>query len=47
VSWMLFKYPVELSAKQIDAFKSAYSGNNRPLQLVGDREIMLDTTPTR
>ena len=47
VSWMLFKYPVELSAKQIDAFKSAYSGNNRPLQLVGDREVILDTTPTR
>jgi carbonic anhydrase len=47
VSWMLFKYPVELSAKQIDAFKSAYSGNNRPLQLVGDREVILDTTPTK
>lgn len=47
VSWMLFKYPVELSAKQIDAFKSAYSGNNRPLQLVGDRTVILDTTPTK
>jgi len=47
VSWMLLKYPVELSAKQIDAFKSAYSGNNRPLQLVGDREVILDTTPTK
>ena len=47
VSWMLFKYPVELSAKQISAFKSAYSGNNRPLQLVRDREVILDTTPTK
>lgn len=47
VSWMLFKYPVELSAKQIDAFKSAYSGNNRPLQLLRDRTVILDTTPTK
>lgn len=39
VAWHLFKHPIQLSYDQIEAFKSIYSGNNRPVQPLHNREV--------
>jgi len=39
VLWMVLKTPVELSAGQIEKFRSVISGNNRPTQPLNDRTI--------
>lgn len=41
VSWQVLKQPVELSEKQIDAFRSLYKMNARPVQPLNDRVIEL------
>ena len=42
VSWLLMQQPVTLSAGQIEAFETAYSENNRPLQPLNDRIVQAD-----
>jgi carbonic anhydrase len=35
---------VQLSARQIAAFTAAYSGTDRPIQPVGNREVAVDVS---
>jgi carbonic anhydrase len=42
VRWFIMAEPVELSAAQIGAFEAAYDANNRPLQPLNDRPVVLD-----
>ena len=39
VAWTVFAEPIEMSPGQIAAFTDAYSGNARPVQPLGDREL--------
>jgi carbonic anhydrase len=39
VAWTVFAEPIEMSAEQIEAFKSAYDANARPVQPLGEREL--------
>lgn len=41
VSWAVFKTPVTVSRAQIDAFATLYPANNRPVQPVGRRFLLL------
>jgi carbonic anhydrase len=43
VQWMVMRDAVTLSQTQIDALAAAYEGNARPLQPIGDRDVVLDT----
>jgi carbonic anhydrase len=43
VQWMVMRDAVTLSQTQIDALAAAYEGNARPIQLIGDRDVVLDT----
>ncbi len=45
VRWLVMNEPVEMSAEQIAAFTDIFSGNNRPLQELEAREVVLDGTP--
>ena len=40
VRWHVMTEPVELSSAQIDAFTRIYDHNNRPVQPLGEREIL-------
>jgi carbonic anhydrase len=40
VAWTVFADPIEMSAAQIASFTSAYDGNARPVQPLGDRELL-------
>ena len=40
VEWYVLKEPVEVSADQIEKFKSFYSNNNRKVQELNDRTIL-------
>ena len=42
VRWLLLENPVELSARQIAAFRALYDGNARPVQELGKRDLLLD-----
>ncbi|WP_417663104.1 carbonic anhydrase [Pseudomonas sp.] len=39
VQWVLFEQPLQLSADQISAFQSIFTGNNRPASAINQREI--------
>lgn len=43
VRWTVFAEPIELSKEQIAAFEAAYDHNNRPLQPLNGRELLLVT----
>jgi carbonic anhydrase len=45
VSWMIKKAPTELSAAQIQRFRSIYDHNNRPTNPVNDRELFVESSP--
>ena len=45
VSWLVMATPIQASGPQIAALARALEGNNRPVQLRGDRELLLDSTP--
>lgn len=45
VKWNVFTTPVVVSQAQINAFLEAYSGNNRPVQPLNGRAVLLDNTP--
>jgi carbonic anhydrase len=41
VEWVVFTDPITASKEQIDAFAKLYPGNNRPVQALHDRTIVL------
>lgn len=41
VKWFMLREPVELSAKQIAAFKALYTGNARPVQPMNRRKFIV------
>ncbi len=41
VGWIVLRSPIEASQAQVDGFKAAISGNNRPLQELHGREILV------
>ena len=43
VRWTVFNEPIELSKEQIAAFTAAYDHNNRPLQPLNGRDLLLVT----
>ena len=45
VLWSVMSEPVEMSAEQIEMYTAIFSGNNRPLQVLNDRELQLDESP--
>lgn len=45
VRWFVMNEPIEMSAEQIAAFTGIFDGNNRPLQDLEAREVVLDGTP--
>lgn len=44
VKWMVMSEPVTWSGEQLAAFTSLYGGSNRPVQPLGDRVEIVDTT---
>lgn len=42
VEWFVMTQPVQLSPKQIDAFRRLFSGNVRPVQPVNARDVFTD-----
>lgn len=42
VKWNVLTAPIELSEEQIDAFKAVVHANNRPVQPLNERELLLD-----
>lgn len=45
VSWFVMAEPIQISEGQLDAFQAIMSANNRPVQALGERELILDSTP--
>ena len=41
IKWFMLRSPVELSTSQIEAFKSLYTGNARPVQPMNEREFIV------
>ena len=47
VSWNVMAQPISMSKAQIDKLTAAFhEPNNRPVQKLGERELLLDTTAT-
>ncbi len=44
VKWFVLTTPIEMSHSQIAAFKSIMFGNNRPVQPLNGRELLVDAT---
>lgn len=42
VKWIVLTTPIEMSEAQIAAFKSIMHGNNRPVQPLNGREVLID-----
>ncbi|MEZ5380934.1 MAG: carbonic anhydrase family protein [Microthrixaceae bacterium] len=42
VSWQVLETPIEVSQAQLDAFTEVVDGNFRPVQPLGERELILD-----
>jgi carbonic anhydrase len=42
VEWNVLTQPVQVSAEQIAAFTAIHDGNYRPVQPLGDRDVLLD-----
>ncbi len=47
VKWFVLTTPIEMSQSQIAAFKSIMSGNNRPVQPLNGRELLVDISKDR
>ena len=39
VEWVVLEEPIEMSKEQIDKFRNIFSGNNRPVQSINEREV--------
>jgi carbonic anhydrase len=44
VKWNVFTHPITMSQAQINEFLEAYSGNNRPVQPLNSRKVVLDSS---
>jgi carbonic anhydrase len=44
VRWFLMTSPVEISDAQLNAFRAAYEGNNRPIEPLDGRTLRIDST---
>lgn len=44
VKWIVMTTPIEMSHSQIAAFKAIFDGNNRPVQPLNDRELLVGST---
>ncbi len=42
VKWFVLTTPIEMSAAQIETFRSVINGNNRPVQPLNERELCVD-----
>lgn len=42
VKWFVLTTPIEMSAAQIETFRSVINGNNRPVQPLNERELRVD-----
>lgn len=45
VTWLVMTEPVTLSTQQISRYQQLLNHNNRPLQLLNNRDITIDTSP--
>ena len=45
VQWLVLQQPVAIAAEQIESFTRLYPDNHRPVQPLGRRSIVLDSTP--
>lgn len=45
VAWHVMANPIEVSAEQLAAYESIFSGTNRPVQDLNGRDIILEETP--
>jgi carbonic anhydrase len=45
VSWFVMMEPVEISAEQLQQLAVIIEGSNRPIQELGERDLLGDTTP--
>lgn len=45
VAWFVLHEPIELSPAQIDAFRAIFDGNNRPVQPLHERAVLLTALP--
>lgn len=45
VKWFVLTTPVEMSAAQIESFRAIFKGNNRPVQPLNERELLVDLPP--
>ncbi len=43
VKWFVMTTPIEMSQSQIEAFKAMLSGNNRPVQPLNGRKLIVDS----
>ena len=43
VKWNVFTHPISMSDAQINTFLEAYSGNNRPVQPLNARKLVIDS----
>lgn len=46
VKWLVMTTPIEMSESQIAAFKAIFDGNNRPVQPLNGRELLVNSTGT-
>lgn len=44
VKWLVMATPIEMSQSQIAAFRAIFEGNNRPVQPLNGRELLVDIT---
>ena len=42
VKWFVMTTPIEMSESQIAAFRAIFNGNNRPVQPLNERELLVD-----
>ncbi|WP_050183104.1 carbonic anhydrase [Domibacillus robiginosus] len=40
VQWVVYKQPIEMSTEQINIFREIFPDNHRPVQAIGDREVI-------
>jgi carbonic anhydrase len=45
VTWFVMKTPIQLSPSQISKFQGILMGNNRPVQPLNDRTVVMDAVP--
>ncbi|MEO1396482.1 MAG: carbonic anhydrase family protein [Cyanobacteria bacterium J06634_5] len=45
VTWLVMSKPVSLSTQQLASYQQILNNNNRPLQLLNNRSVQLDSSP--